>query len=183
MSAASIPRLFTVEEFEQLADPPNGHFELHHGEVVLVTPPIHSHKLLQRRLRILLEDMADTNGCVADTEYAYRPLPESEVWVGDVVCISAAREAQIIQWLEGSPELVIEVKSRTNTKDQLHDKAMTTLAGRGSVEFWIVSPETEAVTVYTKTSGVHVYRRSIEQTVPLSIFSGHILLDQLFSEP
>jgi Uma2 family endonuclease len=181
VSATSIPRLLTVDDFEQLSDPPSGHFELHHGEVVLVTPPVHSHKLLQRKLRVLLEDMADANDCVADTEYAYRPLPESEVWVGDVVCISAAREAQITKWLEGSPELVIEVKSRTNTKDELHDKAMTTLAGQGSIEFWIVNQETESVTVYTKTIGVHLYRRSVEQVVPVSMFSSCISLDRLFA--
>jgi len=41
----------------------------------------------------------------------------------------------------GSPELVIEVKSPSNTKDELHDRAMTTLAGDGAVEFWIVDPK------------------------------------------
>src|SRR3954453_23876206 len=136
----------TVAEFEQLPDPPTGHFELHHGEAVLVTPPVHAHKLLERRLRVLLEDIADTNGFVADTEYAYRPLPESEVWQADVVCISIAREQQIIKWLEGSPELTIEIASPGNTKHELRDKAMTTLAGQGSVEFWVVDPDTRSVT-------------------------------------
>lgn len=62
---------------------------------------------------------------------------------------------RITKWLEGSPELVIEVKSPGNSKAELHDKAMTTLAGSGSVEFWIVDPPAQTVTVYTKTSGVH----------------------------
>lgn len=179
MSAASIPKLLTVEEFEQLPDPPSGHYELHHGEVVLVTPPVHSHKMLERKLRVLLEDIADANGYVADTEYAYRPLPQSEVWVADVACLSAAREKQITKWLEGSPELVIEVKSPGNTKNELHDKAMTTLAGHGSVEFWILDAETQTVTVYTRTSGVHVY--SSELAVPVHFFGERIYVSDIFS--
>jgi Uma2 family endonuclease len=178
VSAAIIPKLLTVEEFERLPDPPSGHYELHHGEVVLVTPPVHDHKRLERRLRKLLEDMADAHGFVADTEYAFRPLPESEVWVADVVCISSTRDNAIVKWLDGSPELTIEVKSPGNTKSELHDKAMTTLAGQGSVEFWIVDPETRTVTVFTKASGVHVYR--VEQAVPVPMFAGRIFLVQLF---
>ncbi len=163
-----------------MPDPPSGHYELHHGEVVLVTPPTHSHKLIERRLRVLLEDMADVNGYVADTEYAYRPLPESEVWTADVVCISASREHQIAKWLEGSPELVIEVKSPGNTKAELHDKAMTTLAGQGSVEFWIVDAETETVSVCTKTTGVRVYR--FDLAVPVNFFGGNISVRDIFSK-
>ncbi|MEJ7609482.1 MAG: Uma2 family endonuclease [Bryobacteraceae bacterium] len=178
MSAAIIPRLLTVGEFEQLPAPPSGHYELHHGEVVLMSPPLHSHKLLQRRLRILLEPLADAYGSVADTEYAYRPLPESEVWVADVVCIDATREQQIEKWLEGSPELVIEVKSAGNTKDALHDKAMTTLAGQGAIEFWVVDPQERMVTVYTKTSGMHLYR----DAVPVAMFAGYVELNQLFNQ-
>lgn len=180
MSAVSIPRLLTVEEFEKLPDPPTGHYELHHGEVIHMTPPQHPHKLLQRRLRVLLEDVADAAGFVADTEYAYRPLPQSEVWVADVVCISAAREREIIKWLEGSPELVIEVKSPGNTKDQLRDKAMTTLAGYGSQEFWIVDEDTQTVTVFNKASGVHQYRLNAGDAAPLPLFGSHLDLNDLF---
>lgn len=72
------------------------------------------------------------------------------------------------------------MKSLSNTKAELHAKAMTTLAGQGSVEFWVVDQETETVTVYTKTSGMHVYQRSAGKVVPVPILSGHIDLDQLF---
>lgn len=173
MSALSTTKLLAVEEFSKLPPPPVGHYELHHGEVVLVTPPKHEHKRIERRLRKLLEDMADAAGFVCDSEYAYRPLPESEVWTADVVCIRADRDEAIEQWLLGSPEVTIEVKSPTNTKAELHDKAMTTLAGAGAVEFWIVDPETATVTVHNKLSGVHVYHAGL--AVPLPFFGGQRL--------
>lgn len=101
---------------------------------MFVTYPVRQHKDLQRRLRKLLEPMAEPRGFIVDTEYPYRPLPENEVWGADVACVSESRD-QVAKWLEGSPELVIEVRSPSNTKAELHDKAMTTLAGAGSIEF------------------------------------------------
>jgi hypothetical protein len=40
----------------------------------------------------------------------------------------------------------------------MHDKAMTTLAGSGAVEFWIVDLDSRTVTVHAKGSGMCVYR-------------------------
>ncbi|MDR3702771.1 MAG: Uma2 family endonuclease [Candidatus Sulfopaludibacter sp.] len=78
----------------------------------------------------------------------------------------------------GSPELVSEVKSPSNTKQDLYDKAMTTLAGGGAGEFWIVDPNTTSVTVYSKTSGVHVYRSPLN--VPVPLLGQNVSLQSLF---
>ena len=178
MSAQSIPKLLTVEEFEQIPDPPGGRYELRHGEAVFVTWPVRQHKALQRYLREWITPIAKPFGFIVDTEYPYRPLPENEVWGADVVCIAESRDRQVEKWLAGSPELVIEVKSPSNTKAELHDKAMTTLAGVGSVEFWIVDAKTRTVTVFT-AGGMHLY--SGDQAVPLAMFGGHIQLSELFA--
>jgi Uma2 family endonuclease len=179
VGAQSVPKLLSVEEYERIPDPPGGRYELHHGELVLVTYPVRQHKDLQRRLRKMLEAVAEPCGFLVDTEYPYRPLPESEVWAADVVCLARSRNESTEKWLMGSPELAIEVKSPSNTKHELHDKAMTTLAGEGAVEFWIVDPKTATVAVYSKTAGVHVYR--MPATLPVPIVEGSIHLDQLFA--
>ena len=179
MGAQSVPRLFTAEEYERIQNPPGGCYELHHGELVFMTYPLRQHKDLQRRLRKMLEPIAEPHGFLVDTEYPYRPLPESEVWAADVACLPQSRNDGAEEWLMGSPELVIEVKSPSNTRDELSDKAMTTLAGDGAVEFWIVDPKTTSVAVYTKTSGVHVYRAP--QAVPVPILADRIYLEALFA--
>lgn len=179
MGARSIPRPITVEEYEQIQDPPGGRYELHHGEAVLVTFPLHRHKELQRRLRKLLEAMSEAVGYVVDTEFPYRPLPENEVWGADVACVSGERYDAIDNWLLGSPELVIEVKSPSNTQAEMHDKVMTTLAGAGAVEFWIVDIETRTVMVHAKTSGMHIY--AADGVVPVPMFGSRILLSELFA--
>jgi Uma2 family endonuclease len=173
----SVPRPITVEEYERIPDPPGGRYELHHGEVAFVTYPVWEHKDLQRRLRKLLELMAEPLGYIVDTEYPYRPFPENEVWGADVACVSGPRY-RVKKWLEGSPELVIEVKSPSNTKAEMHDKAMTTLAGPGALEFWIVDAETRTVLVHRKASGMRLYRA--DEAVPLPMFGSQIVLSELF---
>jgi len=178
MSAQSVPRPITVEEYEQIPDPPGGRYELHHGEVAFVTYPVWEHKDLQLRLRKLLETMAEPLGFIVDTEYPYRPLPENEVWGADVACVSGPRY-RVKKWLEGSPELVIEVKSPSNTKAEMYDKAMTTLAGAGAMEFWIVDPETRTVLVHRKASGMSAY--GADDVAPLPMFGSRIVLADLFT--
>ena len=169
----------TVEEFERVPDPPGGRYELHHGELVLVTFPVKRHKDLQRRLRKLLEALAESLGYIVDTEYPYRPLPQNEVWGADVACVSGTRHAAATKWLEGSPELVIEVASPSNAKAELYDKAMTTLASSGALEFWIVDPGVLSVTVHSKRSGMSVYRGA--SAVPAALFAGEVLVADIFA--
>jgi len=178
VSAQTVPKLLSADEYERTPDPPGGRYELHHGELAFVTYPVRQHKDLQRRLRKMLEVMAEPRGFLVDTDYPYRPLPEGEVWGADVACVAQSRDESTEKWLVGSPELVIEVKSPSNTKHELHDKAMTTLAGEGALEFWIVDSKTASVTAYSKTAGVHLYRAP--ETVPVPLVEGSIPLEQLF---
>jgi len=84
LSDQSIPKLLTVEEFEQIPDRPGGHYELHHGEAMFMTWPVRQHKNLERFLRELLTPIARPLGFLVDTEHPYRPLPENDVWGADV---------------------------------------------------------------------------------------------------
>ena len=179
MSAHSIPRLLTVEEYERIPDPPGGRYELRHGEAVFVAYPVREHKAIQRNARDLLLPLVKPHGFIVDTEYPYRPLPENEVWGADVACVKASRD-RLAKWLEGSPELVIEVRSPSNTKAELHDRAMTTIAGVGCVAFWLADFRTRSVTVYSPAKGMCIYQGDAE--VPVGIVPGAIRLNDLFAD-
>src|SRR5580658_7014286 len=115
--AATTTRLMTVEEFSKLPkDDGLFYHELRHGEIVAVVRAKYKHYKLQRRLRNLLEDFAPVDSLV-DTELAYRPLPEHELWVADVAFVSGEREKCINpeNYLHGAPDMVIEVLSPSNT--------------------------------------------------------------------
>jgi hypothetical protein len=58
---------------------------------------------------------------------------------------------------------------------------MTTLAGQGSVEFWVVDPKPSTVTVYTRSSGIHVYGPGGSVPLPFP-GGGSLLADDIFSE-
>jgi Uma2 family endonuclease len=178
VSAHSIPKLFTVEEYEEIPNPPGGRYELHHGELVFVTYPVRQHGDLQRLLQELLQPAARPAGYLVAVEYPYRPLPQCELWAADVACILKSRHRDADKWVVGSPELVIEVKSPSNTTAELHDKAMTALLG-GAVEFWIVDAKTRSVKVYARDGVVQIYRQG---AVPVPLFDCRIELDTLFAE-
>ena len=79
----------------------------------------------------------------------------------DLLYVSHERAEEVLSglWVEGSPDLVIEIGSRsTRTRDetiklQLYERA-------GVAEYWIVDPRTESVRVFRR--GAHGYEGSVE---------------------
>ena len=148
--ATTTSQLMTVAEFCKLPDDDGPvYYELSHGEVVAVTRAIYRHHKIQRRLRRRLEDLAPADGMV-DTEFAYRPLPEYEMWGADVAYVSASREQRIDPdgYLEGAPDLVIEVPSPSNSMTEMNEKEQVCLEN-GAKEFWVVDPKRRLVKVST----------------------------------
>ncbi|HEX3745691.1 MAG TPA: Uma2 family endonuclease [Bryobacteraceae bacterium] len=144
---AALPQLITVEEFRQLPESELA-YELHFGEVVAMTRPKHRHVNLQLRLSDLLTPRLRSFGRVA-TEVPYRPFPEFDLRVADVAAVSQARWDAIDpdDNLRGAPDLVIEVKSPSNTARQLRELVSICL-GNGASEVWIVDTDKKSVTVF-----------------------------------
>jgi hypothetical protein len=89
-------------------------------------------------LRQLLE--ARLPDFVVDIELPFRPSAEHELWRADVGAVKPERLAVAAAagtWLAGSPEIVIEVASRSNTTYEIDDRERTALAG-GAEQFWVV---------------------------------------------
>ena len=141
-----------------------------------MTWPVRLHKVLQRRLREMLEALAKPRGFLVDTEYPYRPLPESEVWGADVACVAQARDDSTEKWLMGSPELVIEVLSPSNTKAEIHEKAVLCLS-TGTLQFWVVDPKSRQVKVSTSDGRTMIYKAG--QQIPL-LSGGAIAVSEIF---
>lgn len=175
--ATTPTRLMTFEEFAQLPEPKGFRYELHHGELIEVPPPKKTHSRVQYRLRLLLEKAAGPDAIV-DKEMPYRPVPEHEYWVADVVYMTTQRWDRIEDYVSGSPELVIEVLSPSNTASEMRDKRKLCLAN-GSVEFWVVDPQQREVEVSTADGHSVIY--SAAQQIPLFFSPGsHIAVDAIF---
>lgn len=175
---ASTPtRLLTFAEFEQLPDPREGRYELRHGEPVLMPPPKLHHYDLQRRLRRLLEVAVDGRWEV-DIEMAFRPAQEGEFRIADVAMISEERYRHGANYIQGAPELVIEVLSPSNTMAEMLDKRDICLQN-GAREFWLVDPVRRSVEVSTPDG--HSVSYSSGKQIPL-FSGGTISVADIFGE-
>ena len=176
---AALPQLISVEQFRQL---PEGEYEyeLHHGEVVAMTRPRSGHVELQYRMLTLLGSWLTAFGAVR-TEYPYRPFPEFDVRVADVAAISRERWEAVDpdDNLYGTPELVIEVRSPSNTERQLRE-LVSICVNKDTVEFWIVDAKGKSVTVVRPDGTPVVFAAG--DTLSLAAFGGGELpVDEIFA--
>lgn len=158
MAAAFKPILMTVDEYRQLPDREDVVQELHFGMVVTLSRPKMEHLKLHSRLARLLRPKADDLG-VVEIEVPFRALPEYDLRGADVAFVARQR------WeatpdddnLHGSPELVIEILSPSNTKKEIHEKAVLCLSS-GALEFWVIDAKRRNVTVTAKDRAPVAYR-------------------------
>ena len=111
-------RAMTFAEFEQLPERSKRgcRYELRHGELFEVPPPLLGHARVQWQIRRLMERVLGSLGAI-EKEVSFRSLPEGEYRIADVAFISAARwdSADPEGYLMGAPDLVVEVLSQANT--------------------------------------------------------------------
>ena len=177
---ATLTDLISVEQFREL--PKGGEFayELHDGRVVAVTRPKPRHWKLQSRLRRLLEPKLKAFGEV-EVEVPYRPVDEFNLRAADVAVISHERWDAIDpdDDLRGAPELVIEIKSPSNTKRQLQELVRLCLAN-GAFECWILDGKQKTVSVNHRDGSVVLYGPG--SNIPLTAFGGgELAVDEIFA--
>jgi Uma2 family endonuclease len=143
-------------------------------------PPKFGHTLRQTNLVRLLQRIC--SGWFVTMEFAFRPLPEYEVWVADVGMVSDQRFRTISRdgWLEGSPDLVVEVLSPSNTAQEINDRERICFEG-GCCEFWVLDPSLQTIRVSTPDGVAHTYR--IGDAIPLDRFApAKLLVAEVFGE-
>ena len=172
--------LMTVEQFRQLPESGELVYELHHGEVVTLTRPKLRHEKIQRQLLRLLEPKLKGFGEVT-MELAYRAIAEFDLRAADVAAVSWERwnASELDDNLHGAPDLVIEVKSPSNTARQLRQLVALCLVN-GAIECWIVDTEKKSVTVIARNGGSVVYLSG--GSIPLARFGGgELAVDEIFA--
>ena len=140
-------------------------------------PPKRGQQRIQRRILALLTESAG-KGVVAETEMAFRPAPEHEVWVADIGYVKLSRDQNTAddEYLTGAPDLVIEVLSPSNTVDEIAEKIDICMAN-GCLSFWVVDPKRKVVSV-TEGDVTRQYRESA--TIPLPELEGTISVESIF---
>jgi Uma2 family endonuclease len=176
---AALPDLITVAQFRELPDNDAYRYELHHGEVVALTRPKYTHNTRQHRLRDLLQSKLPS--FEVRIELSFRVVPEFDVRVADVAAITKERDRSAAEAEDvfGAPELVIEVKSPSNTKAELRERASLCL-NNGALEFWIVDEKPRTITVLRRDGSSTVYCSG--DSIPLAAFgSDSLSVDEIFA--
>jgi len=179
MAAVAEPLLMTVEQYRELPQRGDIVQELQWGQVVTLTRPKMRHTKIQYRLVELLRSRVGEKGIVA-SEVPFRALPQYELRGADVAFVSHERwtATDDDDNLQGSPELVIEVLSRSNTQSEMREKA-TLYLSTGAQEFWMVNPKRREITVMRREEGTMVY--DIGRQIPLPLFGGELSVAEIFS--
>src|SRR5205085_8380086 len=114
-------------------------------------------------------------------EYGFRPVPEFEYIEADVMLIARERWDRIPRKgnLQGTPELVVEVLSPSNTRAEIARKKKLCLEN-GAREFWVVDIDDRTVEVSTPDGRTVAY--SSGQHIPLFFAQGAtIAVDEIFA--
>lgn len=136
----------TPEAFRQMELPEDRDWELHEGEIIDDKFPSLADRALQFDIAKLLKQALPNDGFFVLFEMPFETGPN--VRSADVGVIAQPRYsvASGAGILTGAPELVVEVRSKSNTKKDL--AAYKKLCfDHGTLAFWLVIPEDRTVTV------------------------------------
>ena len=134
----------TWEEFEKLPDD-GWHHELLEGEHIALAPPRFDHSEIADRILTLLRRQTERK---AYMEAGYRLGADS--WVQPDVSIPSLAQLAGPRpggYLQGAPDLAVEVVSPSETATILHRK-IGRLLSAGAAEVWVIYPEAREVQVF-----------------------------------
>ena len=128
--------------------------ELIHGRFYLSPSPIPLHQFLVTRLGRLLDDVSERTGGLTLVAPMDVHLAEHSVLQPDILYISRQNLGIIHKWIEGPPDLVVEVLSRsTASRDQVHK--LQIYGESGVPEYWIVDPRRRHITFLVLRDGAY----------------------------
>lgn len=168
----------TVEQYRELPEREDVIQELHWGRVVEFCRPKVGHVKRQSRLVRVLRPLMEHLG-VVEAEVPFRAVPEYDIRGADVAFVARERWEALDDDndLQGSPEIVIEVLSRSNTKREMQEKAALYLA-TGAQEFWIVDSKRKTTNVLRQTGERAVY--GVGDRLPLRMFDAELEIALVF---
>jgi len=162
--------LLSLEQFEALPEDGNRH-ELNQGELVLMPPPKPEHDFIRDNVKMILSlfVLGKRLGRIyAEAGYLLTREPEATVRQPDVSFLSRGRVKRSGGYVEGSPELAIEIVSPSDSAEELNIKVKQYLAF-GSQEVWVFYPKTRSVDVCKRDGAVTL---SDSDTLTSDLFPG-----------
>ncbi|MEK7404087.1 MAG: Uma2 family endonuclease [Acidobacteriota bacterium] len=177
--------LMTLGEFERLPEPDGMRHELVEGELTSMTFPKPKHAGVVSNVHYELKHFVKANkiGRVAlGTGFVLGRDPDT-LRGPDVAFLSArrAKRVQPDEFIEGAPDLAVEVASPSDSAEDLMKKVRQYLAAGGHT-VWVVYPSLREAHVFEASGGARVVRGD-ESIEALDLLPGFSLpVSRLFEE-
>jgi Uma2 family endonuclease len=182
-------RLFTAADLAFFpTDLPSGSvdFELESGRLVVVVPPGHMHGSVQARITTELGIQGERAGfgrVFTEVGIVLTRNPDS-VLAPDVVFVVNSnlpvRESPE-GYLETIPDLVVEVRSKNDSRGHL-DRKVAEYIAVGVRLVWVVDPETRSVAAHRGDRGPHVFLEADTVTIDDVVPGFHVAVGDIFRD-
>jgi Uma2 family endonuclease len=173
--------MMTLEQYMALPDDGWRH-EYNRGVLIKVPPPKYGHSKIILKLVRSLDPLVYEAGLGSIHVQAGFALDGGDIIrIPDVAFVSMEREqaTRDNEWLQGSPDLAVEVVSPSNDIEDLAEKIEQYLEF-GAREVWIVYPRIRQVQVHTPADGWRVLRSG--DTLASPMFPGwQLKVDELYA--
>ena len=148
--------LITVEEFLKLPEVEGERLELIHGEVISMPSGKVPHEVVKKNLtKILVLWLAQNSPAELFVETMFE-VDETDALIPDLSVLFPGRIAPGSKgWIQGAPELAIEVVS-SEPAARLEDKIELYLS-HGSKSVWVVYPNKRTVRVFDIDGGAKLF--------------------------
>ena len=187
MVTESLPKLVTADELLKL-DAQGFYGELIRGVLCEMPPPGNEHGQICLRLGSLIWQFVDIQqlGTATSNDSGIRLERDPDTVRGpDLAFFSKERlspEIRLTGYSDVLPDLLVEVKSPHDSRDDIHDKALMWLS-YGVRLVWVVLPDTRTVDVYRSTRDISTVAGNGELTGGDVLPGFRCDLDQVFGPP
>jgi Uma2 family endonuclease len=185
-ATAAGPRLLTAADLAVLPEQlPSGpvRYELHQGRLIIMNPPGVDHGELQLTIGCELRIRSKGEGLSTTETTVIAATDPDDVLVPDVQYVRASRlpiKRSPEGYLETIPDLVVEVRSKNDSRPELEKKAAAYLKA-GVAVVWVVDPFKKCVVVYRPNVDAQTLAKGQALTLEDAIIPGFSLpIDVIF---
>lgn len=169
---------YTIEDCERL--PEDVLVELIDGVMYIITSPTLLHQELVGELYTRLREYIKKNGGQCRTLLSpvdvHIDKEDDKTLVKPDVFVVCNRDKFTRRWVEGSPDMIIEVLSPSTRKKDMAIKLKKYME-TGVREYWLVDPDHKKVMVYDLENYDFPRIFTFEEKVPVGIFDGDCIID------
>ena len=146
-------------------------YELNNGRLVTMAPPGFDHARKQNTIGTYLRIQAEEQGlglACSEVGVILWRNPDRLVGPDAAFILTASLPVKLSPegYLETIPEIVVEVRSKNDTRSEVEDKIEDYIRA-GVKLIWIIDNKDDSIAAYESDGNVHIFRRGDNLTTPL----------------